>query len=177
MLLLSQRQSTQLEELETLKASILGQQSSRSRNLSNERPQTYQRQLQFSIENPRHRNKAQSFSVEKQLNLSSQNQKVENLITTWQHQKNSSSLHSSSNVNAPCKLINDVRSAQQLDIQNKDSNKPHIIIEEDVLFTEETEPFVQNNKSKQVKTPMHLIAPTKSYKDQCIKFLMKKAKK
>ncbi|CAD8102558.1 unnamed protein product [Paramecium primaurelia] len=166
MLLLSQHQSTQLEELENLKASILVQQSSRSRNLSNERPQTYQRQLQFSIENPRHRNKAQSFSVEKQLNLSSQNQKVENLIATWMHQKNSSSLHSSSNVVVPSQFINDVRSAQQLDNLNKESNKPHIIIEEDVLFTEETEPYIQNNKTKQVKTPIHLIVPNKNNKDQ-----------
>ncbi|CAD8196547.1 unnamed protein product [Paramecium pentaurelia] len=168
MLLLSQRQSTQLEELENMKASILGQQSSRSRNLSNERPQTYQRQLQFSIDNIRYKNNIQSYSVEKQLNLSTQNQKVENLIATWTHQKNSQSLHSSPNVVIPNKFITDPRLPVQLDNQNKESIKPHIIIEEDVLFTEETEnqPFIQNNKTKQIKSPIHLIAPTKSYKEQ-----------
>ncbi|CAD8118820.1 unnamed protein product [Paramecium sonneborni] len=167
MLLLSQHYSTQIEELENMKASIQGQ-SSRSRNISNERPQTYQRQLQFSIENSRNRNKAQSYSVEKQLNLSSQNQKVENLVATWMHQKNNSqSLHSSQNVVVSCKLINDVHSDQQLDNQIKEFNKPNIIVEEDVLFTEEAEnqPYIQNNKTNHVSTPVHLIVPTKTNKD------------
>ncbi|CAD8115163.1 unnamed protein product [Paramecium sonneborni] len=167
MLLLSQRYSTQLEELETMKASIQGQQSSHSRNLSNERPLNQQRQLQFSMENPRHKNKVQSYSVEKQLNLSSQNQKVENLIASWMHQKNSQSLNSTQNVFVPSKVINDVRSAQQLENQNKELNKPHIIMEEDALFTEETEnqPNIQNNKNNQSKIPVHLIVPTKNHKD------------
>ncbi|CAD8197180.1 unnamed protein product [Paramecium octaurelia] len=171
MLLLSQRQSTQLQELETLKASIFGQQSFRSRNPSNERSQTYQRSLKFSIDNSRHKNNVQSYSGEKQLNLSSQNQKVENLIATWTHQKNSQSLHSSSNVVIPGKLVTDVCQIAQLDDINKESIKPHIIIEEDVLFTEEREnqPLIQNNKDKHAKTPVHLIAPNKSYKEQCIK--------
>ncbi|CAK92944.1 unnamed protein product (macronuclear) [Paramecium tetraurelia] len=173
MLLLSQRQSTQLQELEIMKASILGLKSFRSRNPSNERSQTYQRSLKFSIDNQRQKNNGQSYSGEKQLNLSSQNQKVENLIATWTHQKNSQSLHSSSNIVITGKLITDVRQVAQLDDQNKESIKPHIIIEEDAVFTEEREnqPFIQNNKHKQVKTPVHLIAPNKSYKEQCIKFV------
>ncbi|CAD8197319.1 unnamed protein product [Paramecium octaurelia] len=160
-MLFSQRQSSLFEEMESMPMNKMPQGSSRSRNLSNDRPQTNERSIKLSIENSRQRHKAQSYSVEKSLNLSSQNQKVENLVASWILQKNSSSLNSSSN---------NVQPTFQFESQGRQSNRPHIIIEEDLLFTEEGDQqnCIQSNKVNQNKhkTPSTTRPHAKSIKEQ-----------
>ncbi|CAD8107329.1 unnamed protein product [Paramecium sonneborni] len=160
-MLFSQRQSTQIEDMESLLMNKMPLVSQRSRNLSSDRQQINERSIQLSIENSRQRHKVQSYSVEKSLNLSSQNQKVENLVASWMQQKNSSSLNSSSN---------NVQPISQFESQGRQSNRPHIIIEEDLLFTEEGDQQygVQSNKVNQNKnkTPSTTRPHAKSIKEQ-----------
>ncbi|CAD8053460.1 unnamed protein product [Paramecium primaurelia] len=138
---------------------MIPQVSSRSRNLSSDRQQINERSIKLSIENSRQRHKA--YSVEKSLNLSSQNQKVENLVASWIQQKNSSSLNSSSN---------NVQPISQFESQGRQSNRPHIIIEEDLLFTEDGDQQngISSNKVNQNKhkTPSTTRPHAKSIKEQ-----------
>ncbi|CAK87072.1 unnamed protein product (macronuclear) [Paramecium tetraurelia] len=109
----------------------------------------------------------------RQLNLSSQNQKVENLVASWIQQKNSSSLNSSSNNVQPSNLLQS-NLVSQFESQGRQSNRPHIIIEEDLLFTEEGDQQhgIQSNKINQNKnkTPSTTRPHAKSIKEQCILF-------
>ncbi|CAD8100818.1 unnamed protein product [Paramecium sonneborni] len=147
--------------MESLIINKMPQVSSRSRNLSNDRQQNNDRSIQLSIENSRKKHKAQSYSLEKSLNLSSQNQKVENLVVSWMQQKNLSSLNSSSN---------NVLPISQFESQGRQSNRPHIIIEEDLLYTEEGDQQhgIQSNKANQNrnKTPSTTRPHAKSTKEQ-----------
>ncbi|CAD8178775.1 unnamed protein product [Paramecium octaurelia] len=167
-MLFTQRQSTQFEELESLMSRI-PQVSSRSRNLSSDRQLNNERSIKLSIENSRQRQQAQSYSVEKSLNLSSQNQKVENLVASWMQQKNTSSLNSSSNNVQPSNLLQ-ANLISQFESQGRQSNRPHIIIEEDLLFTEEGDQQhgIQSNKVNQNKnkTPSTTRPHAKSIKEQ-----------
>ncbi|CAK88794.1 unnamed protein product (macronuclear) [Paramecium tetraurelia] len=170
-MLFSQRQSNLFEEMESIPINKMPQGSSRSRNLSNDRPQTNERSIKLSIENSRQRHKAESYSVEKSLNLSSQNQKVENLVASWILQKNSSSLNSSSNNVQPSILFQSIL-ASQFESQGRQSNRPHIIIEEELLFTEEGDQQNGNQSNKvnqnKHKTPSTTRPHAKSIKEQCI---------
>ncbi|CAD8086172.1 unnamed protein product [Paramecium primaurelia] len=169
LMLFSQRQSTQFEELESLMMKRTPQIPSRSRNLSSDRQQNNERSIKLSIENSRQRHQVQSYSVEKSLNLSSQNQKVENLVASWMQQKNLSSLNSSSNNVQPNNLLQN-NIVSQFESQGRQSNRPHIIIEEDLLFTEEGDQqnAIQSNKVNQNKnkTPSTTRPHAKSIKEQ-----------